>query len=233
MFEKATNSTLYQNVVAQVCAMIRDGSISKGSLLPSESALCQQLQVSRTTVREALAILARSGVIRTIRGKGSVVIADDFEYLEEELRVNIVRYESTFEYASQARQLLEPAIAALAARVATADDLEALQGVLDQCRRKEEEGSLATEDLRAFHLRLAAATHNPLLPDMVESLIRLCDAPPDTKLCVPNPGQREWGRITARHEDILAALRAHNEEEASFCMKANLRDFHDNSLGEY
>ena len=47
IFEKAMNNTLYQDVVAQICEMILAGSIRKGELLPSESKLCTQFQVSR------------------------------------------------------------------------------------------------------------------------------------------------------------------------------------------
>ena len=65
IFEKAMNNTLYQDVVAQICEMILAGSIRKGELLPSESKLCTQFQVSRTTVREALKILSQRKIIQT------------------------------------------------------------------------------------------------------------------------------------------------------------------------
>lgn len=233
MFEKAVNNTLYQDVVSQICEMILTGSIRKGDLLPSEAKLCAQFQVSRTTVREALKILAKRKIIETIRGKGSIVISDSFSYLNEGIRAKIQQYESNFEYATQARQLLEPQIAALAARTATKKDIEDLEEIIRLCDEKERDGTLTSEDLRTFHFRVAEITHNPVLTSMVELLISMCDAPPETSIRVPNPTKPSRQTIMVGHEMVCAAIKAHNEEDAYFYMKENLKHFHDNCLSEY
>ena len=233
IFEKAMNNTLYQDVVAQICEMILAGSIRKGELLPSESKLRTQFQVSRTTVREALKILSQRKIIQTIRGKGSIVISDNFSYLNEGMRAKIQQYESNFEYATQARRLLEPKIAALAARIATKKDVEDLEGIIHMCNVKERDGTLTTEDLRTFHFRVADITRNPVLISMVELLISMCDAPPETSLQVPNPTKPSRQTIMVGHEMILEAIRSHDEEDAYFYMKENLKHFHDNCLTEY
>ena len=232
-FEKATNNTLYQDVVAQICEMILAGSIKKGELLPSEAKLCAQFQVSRTTVRGALKILAQRKIIETSRGKGSVVISDNFSYLNEGMRAKIQQYESNFEYATQARQLLEPQIAALAAQIATKRDIEDLEHIIHMCDAKERDGTLTTEDLRTFHFRVADITRNPVLISMVELLISMCDAPPETTLQVPNPTKPSRQTIMVGHEMILDAIKSHNTEDAYFYMKENLKHFHDNCLTEY
>lgn len=232
-FEKATHNTLYQDVVAQICEMILEGSIKKGELLPSEARLCAQFQVSRTTVREALKILAQQKIIRTDRGRGSVVISDSFSYLNEGLRAKIEQYASNFEYATQARQLLEPQIAALAARKATRQDLDALEEIVQMCERKEQEGTLTTGDLRSFHFRVADITRNPVLIALVELLVGMCDAPPETSLQVPNPTKPSRQCVMAGHEQILEAIKNRDPEDAYYYMKENLKHFHDNCLSEY
>ena len=233
MFEKATNNTLYQDVVAQICEMILAGSIKKGDLLPSEAKLCAQFQVSRTTVREALKILARRNIIETVRGRGSTVISDDFSYLSEGMRSKIQQYARTFEFATQARQLLEPQIAALAARIATGEDIEKLEEVVRMCGEKERSGTLTTRDLRTFHFRVADITRNPVLISMVELLISMCDAPPETSLQVPNPTKPSRREVQCGHARILEAIRAHSCQDAYFYMRENLKNFHDNCLSEY
>lgn len=232
MFYKARNNTLYQDVVNQICQIILDGQIKKGELLPSEKNLCDQFGVSRTTVREALSILSQMKVIKTIRGKGSIVISDDFAYLNEGFRSKIMKFKSDFNCAVQARQLLEPQIAALAAQTATKRDIEDLQEINDRCERKRKEGTVTTEDLRMFHIRMAEVSQNPVLISFIETLIAMCDAGPETRMQVPNPSVKAAGTINATHEQILKAVRERNSQDAYFYMRENLKDFYINGLNE-
>ena len=101
------------------------------------------------------------------------------------------------------------------------------------CNVKERDGTLTTEDLRTFHFRVADITRNPVLISMVELLISMCDAPPETSLQVPNPTKPSRQTIMVGHEMILEAIRSHDEEDAYFYMKENLKHFHDNCLTEY
>jgi DNA-binding FadR family transcriptional regulator len=80
---------------------------------------------------------------------------------------------------------------------------------------------------------MAESTKNPVLVSLVESLIKMCDAPPETSLRVPNPDKPKWSGIIAGHDRVLQAIREKNSEDAYFFMKLNLKDFHDNSLSEY
>ncbi|MYW00831.1 GntR family transcriptional regulator [Streptomyces sp. SID3343] len=66
---------LYQQLASAIRSDIRSGEYSPGSLLPSESALCERYGVSRPTVRQALAALRSEGLVIVQRGKGSFVRA--------------------------------------------------------------------------------------------------------------------------------------------------------------
>lgn len=233
MFDKAINSTLCQNVVAQLSKMILDGSIKKGEMLPSETKLCELFGVSRTTVRSALQVLSQRKIILTQRGKGSLVIADNFPYLNEGLRAKIQEYESNFMYAVQARRMLEPQIAFEAACRATAQDIKTLTEIQDICRQKDEDGTLTTDDMRLFHLRIADIPKNPVLVSMVELLIGMCDAPPDTEIQVPNPSGVARPGVLQEHQRILDAIRERRPEDAYFLMKENIHTFERNCLNEF
>ena len=52
---------------------ITEGVYPKGCLLPSEREICEKYNISRTTARQALNILAQEGYITSIQGKGTVV----------------------------------------------------------------------------------------------------------------------------------------------------------------
>lgn len=233
MEETTVSGTLYEDLVAKISKMILDGAIRKGELLPSEHALCQQFGVSRTTVRCALKVLAEHKIIETIRGKGSVVIADDFPYLNTGLRAKINTYQTDFEYAIQVRQMLEPQIAFEVARKATNQDVRDLKMINDLCAEKERAGTLTTMDMRRFHLRLAKCLDNPVLTSIVELLISRCDAPEDTTLQVPNPTVKSQRQALQEHYDIFRAIRDRNCEDAYFYMKENICTFRHNCLDEF
>ncbi len=61
----------YQMVADSLRADILDGVYQKRMLLPTEQLLCQQFQVSRQTVRQALSLLASEGLIERRQGSGS------------------------------------------------------------------------------------------------------------------------------------------------------------------
>ena len=61
----------YQMVADSLRTDILDGVYQKRMLLPTEQLLCQQFQVSRQTVRQALALLASEGLIERRQGSGS------------------------------------------------------------------------------------------------------------------------------------------------------------------
>lgn len=67
-------STKYQTVADTLRAHIQAGKYAKADVLPSEFAIAQEYQVSRQTVRHALTILARDGLIETRQGSGSHIL---------------------------------------------------------------------------------------------------------------------------------------------------------------
>lgn len=232
MYDKAINGTLCQDVVAQLSKMILDGSIKKGEQLPSEGKLCELFGVSRTTVRNALQVLSQRKIVLTQQGKRAVVISDSFPWLNDGLRAKVEEYKSNFEHAVQVRRMLEPQIAFEAACRATDEDIAALEKIMEICRQKNRDGTLTTDDMRLFHLRMADIPKNPVLISMVELLIGMCDAPPETEMQVPNPGTSVMPHVLQEHQNILDAIKDHRPDDAFFLMRENIVTFRKNSMDE-
>ena len=233
MFVQAKNRTLHHEVVNQLCEMILSGHIEKGEYLPSEPKLCELMGVSRTTVRGALSILKERGIVKSVRGKGTMVISNDFDYLDESVRSNILKFENTLADAIQARLLLEPEIARLACATATQEDLARMYESIQMCSEKEKSNTATTEDLRSFHFCVVESTHNPVLKSLVELLISMCDAPEETALNVPNPSQQSRQSINVSHEMIYEAIKNKDETDAYFYMRENIKEFYRNCKTEY
>ena len=78
-----TGEHLYLKLSDMLAEQIMDGTLPEGTLLPSERELCQAHSISRTTVRQALQDLKQKGYIKSIHGKGTVVIRPQ---IQQELR---------------------------------------------------------------------------------------------------------------------------------------------------
>jgi DNA-binding GntR family transcriptional regulator len=85
---------VYAQIADALRARIADGEFAPNSLMPSESALCEEFVVVRATVRRALAVLESEALIETLPGKGRVVCGDaptQYKYrrIAEDLRRQI------------------------------------------------------------------------------------------------------------------------------------------------
>jgi len=155
---------LYRLIADQIAELIERGEYPAGSRLPAERELARRLGVSRTSVREAIVSLEIAGRVEVRVGNGIFVRAkapagprpgDEGP--------------SPFELLS-ARSLIEGEIAHAAARSMKRADIAALRETLEVMRASGDD--VARRDLadRAFHLRIAEATRNSALVQVVSGL---------------------------------------------------------------
>lgn len=155
-----------EEVVTRLRAMINDGGLQPGDRLPAERKLAEQFQASRASVREGIRILAESGLLESRQGAGTFVQ----ERTDATLIGAVLSGKYSLEDVFAVRMMLEPEIAALAARNATPEakaSLEALLAAQEQAAQAS--GSWGDFDLK-FHHALAEASGNPVLLEMVSAL---------------------------------------------------------------
>src|SRR3954471_16408761 len=104
----------YEQIAERLAADIRSGLLAPGERLPSERELARALEVSRASVREALAALQLRGVVETRPGAGTFVTA-------EPPLSDVPQHDASPSAVLEARAQLEPAIARLAAQRAQPD----------------------------------------------------------------------------------------------------------------
>lgn len=146
-----------------------------GDKLPSEAELCINFNVSRTAVREALQSLSARGLIRIEKGRGVFVehisskIATDPMYLFLKLKKK-----GNYSYdIIKARQLIEPQVAGWAARYHDEDDLKQIERNLEELDNQGYDVEMISRIDMDFHLILAKASKNELIPLILDPIHRL------------------------------------------------------------
>ena len=84
IISNSSGKPIYEQITAQIKAMIMNGTLSPGDLLPSMRLLAKELRISVITTKRAYEDLERDGFITTIVGKGSFVKEADREFVKEE-----------------------------------------------------------------------------------------------------------------------------------------------------
>lgn len=145
----------------QIVKMIRDGVFKSGRRLPSERELCDEFEVSRTSVREAIEGLATSGIVEK-RGDGAYVSGNLNMILSKPFKLMVELNGATIDDIFEARIAVECQNVRIAAKKATAEDLETLKSILD---KTDMSSSLTEVRMHSanFHRKIAEMTHNPVL----------------------------------------------------------------------
>jgi len=204
----------YQLVAASLRAQITSGRLRPGDRLPAEPQLCDRAGVSRSTVREALRLLASEHLIVTTRGVtgGSFVsqpspgqLADT---LSASLRLLIATGQVDMAQIVEVRAAIEVPAAGLAAQRRTDEDLAALRATLGDSQTAGLEAMLAAH--RSFHLTLATAAGNPLVEVMLRPLYSVTN-----ERAMPGPAPAGfWRCVDEEHRSILQAVAAQDPAAA-------------------
>jgi len=197
---------------------IRTGSLSPGDRLPPERTLAANFGVSRSVLRESLRSLVAMNVVQVRPGSGAYVTALDMASLLEPLQLAMTLEPGTLRSLLQARLLVEPPIAALAAQTASAQDVDRLSDLLGESRRAVESPAAFLKIDMEFHNATARMTRNPILMSVAEAIGRL--ARHQREFTNPDPDMRR--AAAADHEEIFATIAAHDSRGAQVAMYQHL-----------
>ena len=208
--EPIKSARIYAEIVRQVKQLIAEGKLKSGDRLPPERDLAEKFVVSRTSVREALRALESRGLIEIRAGDGAFVRDISVETLIEPLALVILPHREAVGELFEARRLLEPAIATLAARRATPEEIAAMERILEAQGKEVAEGRTGVAQDAAFHAALAGSAHNRAISRIVNALMDLLTESREESLQTP-------GRPARSHQDhlrILEAIRRRDEMAA-------------------
>lgn len=168
-----TMPTAGQRIAERIVTAIALGEFVPDQRLPTERDLAAMLEVSRTTVREALQRLAAAGYVTTRRGRagGTFVTTNRGPEADEMIRRTLVPAWQDLTTMLDFRSVIEQTIARAAAQRRSMRDIGAIRkAVGDYARAKDRDSSRLAD--HALHLAIAKATHNDRLVELSASIRR-------------------------------------------------------------
>jgi DNA-binding FadR family transcriptional regulator len=210
-------------VVERLAAEIASGRLAPGARLPTEHELTTALGVSRTVVREAVAMLRAEGLVETRQGVGAFVVRDiqrrPFRIDPDGLRsiaevVHIIELRTGVEVEAAS---LAAERASVAARRHIASALSAIEAALAR-------GESAIDEDVAFHRAIAAATENPHFTRFLEFLGHFLIPRQNVRLELkPGKELRTYlDRIQTEHRAIATAIEGADVSGARRAMRRHL-----------
>jgi DNA-binding FadR family transcriptional regulator len=215
LFKPVQPPTAFEQTVERLATAIKLGFLPPGGQLPPERELARQLEISRTTLRQALTALTQSGLVTTSRGRrGGTFVADPLPlpprprrvFDEDELRAFLDH-----------RLAIEMGVAIRAAERAEAPDLDALISLTDEMDAAVEFESYRQADLR-FHMGLAEAAHSPRL---LEAMAEVQSELDEVIELVPHP-QEVLQRSNDQHRGLIALLRKGDADGAAKAIRKHV-----------
>lgn len=198
--------------------LVKSGGLRVGDRLPPERELGERLGVSRTVVREAIQILRAEGLVRIRMGVGTFVTQTAPNILEGPMSYLQHSESKKIQDLLEARNVIEPAIAALAAEHASASHIARMeQAILDMDGLFAERYKYIERD-NHFHIALAEASNNSVYLLLLNSIVDLLQESRSLAVSVPGAAKR----ANAYHRRILEAVRAKEPKKAFAAMTGHM-----------
>jgi GntR family transcriptional repressor for pyruvate dehydrogenase complex len=221
MFTPIKNTTVSEKVIEQIKEMVSNEVLQKGDKLPSERSMAEKLQVSRTSVREALKELEIMGLIESRHGEGNFIKSNFEDILLEPFSTLFLIKESSAKEILELRSVIEKGTVALAAERIDDEQLKEIKDILDTAEVSNDEDELAELDV-LLHYKIAQASKNFLLQSILNAVSSLIEA--SIKDIRKNIliGERHKDIIKKQHNNLYLALKNHDVETAEKAMIEHL-----------
>lgn len=227
LLSPVTTQRASEAIYNQLRGLILSGRLKPGDSLPSERSMMDSFKRSRPTIREALRMLERAGLVKSSPGRGGAVVmkpgAGSFlQPFEDMISVRNITGTELLEL----RELIEIAAAEWAAERHNSNDDEYLNRALDEAL-----GAVGTDDFfeadMRFHKSLAKAAHNKLAEAIHEVLHQLVIETLVESFYRQSPERQIFMQqeIVSDHSAVLTAILASDVELAGAKMRYHVHGF--------
>lgn len=211
------NKMLSQSIADTLLSMITiEKRFSAGDKLPNENELSEELNVSRTTLREAIRILVAYNVLEIQRGKGTFVTQVAFEQQSNLGQLSDIKVNAKDLY--EMRLIFEPEAAYLAAIRGTDAEIKRILDLGEKIEQEIKSGQDRTDNEHSFHKAIAQATHNEFMNQLMPILYQAIAK----GVTLSTMSQKAVTDTVGDHRMIMDFLEQRNAEGAKNAMKIHI-----------
>lgn len=221
-FERIRTRPAYEQVAEAIERKILSGRLRPGDLVGTESELVKQFGVNRSTVREGIRLLERTGLVTREASRRLSVGVPHYHRLTTRLTRALILQQVTFRELWHTSCALEPAAMSLAIDNRTEQDLDELEGNLALTRNLSAKPEAVAECDAEFHKILAKAAHNRIMLLAKEPSSMLVQ-PTTAHIISRNPAGIP--RLIEAHTHMVEALRRRDRAAALTWVDRHLRDW--------
>lgn len=207
-------------VVQNLRMLIEQQNMQVGDRLPAERKLCEQLGVSRSSLREAIQQLISMGVLLSKMGAGTFLQQLPNAWSQDQIvqpLSHLIDQDPAYRFdVQEARTILEGGTAWYAAKRATPEDLKNIRECYDQIASFQalgDDDQAAKADTR-FHLAIAEASHNLVLIQMMRSLFDLLQFNVALGRRKVYSESHRFDQLHDQHFQVMAAIERRDPEAA-------------------
>jgi len=209
-----------KHIVDALHHSILSGQIKPGDKLPGQRELAVQFGASLTSVREAISILAATGLISVTPGRGTIVRGASEAEPSFDGWLGIAHNDAELQDFLEVRELLETHIVCKIARESKSKDFSAIVDALNRLRRKQKNPKTYLADDLAFHRLLASYSGNKIL----EKLLLAIQIPMRSQIAHSiNRTMKKSGTLEPSwvlHRDLVDALVTGDADAAAGVIRA-------------
>ena len=164
-------------VVDRIKLLLTEKKLKPGDMIPSETVLAQNLQVSRGSIREAMKILSAYGIVEVRRGAGTFISSSANQKNFDPLLFRILVSDPDYKSLIEIRELMERGIVELILKNATDEDFERLDSIMKKFDLIEAQEPVDRKlgdsaDLE-YHQVMGEITHNKIVSNIYNFIIDL------------------------------------------------------------
>src|SRR5271167_95168 len=218
-FEVVRRNKVYEVVAKQIERLVQE-KLKPGDKLPSERELAEMLQVSRSSIRDAIRSLELMGLVEPRQGAGTIVRERLAESTVNPFANALKRRQELVSELLDFRKMLEPPLAARAATHASSDEILEMEEILQRQDAKQSQGESAVAEDAEFHYNVALASGNSVVLKVLDIIMDLLRDTRERSLQLDGRPQKSL----AGHRRILAAIKRHDGEAAKAAMRRHIED---------
>lgn len=212
------NTSRSERIVSQIKSLMLEGKLKPGDKLPPERELAEVMNVSRTSVREAIKTLSAMGLVVIRKGHGVFVSEANLESVINRVGDALIIKKDEIEQLFEIRKVLETQAAHWAAERATGEEIQYINKLVLEakaaCDHPDTRTEVITNHDKMFHNAVIEASHNNVLAMINSGLLGALSKVRAKTMTLP-------GRVSQSildHEEIARAIMARDGNRASKAM---------------